>query len=226
MRAGYALVSWISRTCFRLLYGVALEGIENIPRTGKVVLASNHRSDYDPPILGGFVPREVHFFAKEELFRNQIFGRFIAYLNAFPVRRGQFDREALSNCLDILKNDGALIFFPEGTRAPADGFLKAKLGLGWVVCLSDAPVVPIYIHGSTETQPRLTRRPAMSVVFGKPVSAADLKDETLRGKDLYQHVSDKTLELIRELSLRTPGGKITAKGPIYERNVIKDERLR
>jgi len=226
MRAGYAFVSWLSRTYFRLTYGVALNGLENVPRTGKVILASNHRSDYDPPILGGIVRREVHFFAKEELFRHPVFGRFISYLNAFPVRRGQFDREALSKCLDVLKNEGALIFFPEGTRAPVDGFLKAKLGLGWVVCLSDAPVVPIYIHGSTVRGLRLRRRPTMSAVFGEAVPAADLKDESLRGKDLYQHVSDRVLELIRELSLATPGGKVTARGPVYDRDVIQDQRLR
>lgn len=203
-----------------------MRGLENVPRTGKVIFASNHRSDFDPPILGGFIPREVHFFAKEELFRNPLLGRFIRYLNAFPVRRGQFDRESLSKCLDVLKADGGLIFFPEGTRAPADGFLKAKLGLGWVVCLSDAPVVPVYIHGSTEMKPRFTRRPVMSLVFGTPVSPSELKSGELRGKDLYQQVSDRVLEILRDLSLATPGGKVTAKGPVYERTILKNERLR
>jgi 1-acyl-sn-glycerol-3-phosphate acyltransferase len=226
MRAGYAVVSWISRTCFRLLYGVAIQGRGNIPRHGKVVFASNHRSDFDPPILGGFIPREMHFFAKEELFRNRFLGKFIRYLNAFPVRRGQFDREALTTCLEVLKMDGALIFFPEGTRAPSDGFLKAKLGLGWVVCLSDAPVVPVYIHGSKTSQPRLTHRPAMSVVFGKPIRPEELKSEDLHGKELYQHVSDAVLEIIRDLSLTTPGGKVEQRGPVYDRDIIKDERLR
>jgi 1-acyl-sn-glycerol-3-phosphate acyltransferase len=226
MRAGYGFVSWISRTAFRLFYGVAVRGMENVPRTGKVIFASNHRSDFDPPILGGFLPREVHFFAKEELFRNPLLGRFISYLNAFPVRRGQFDREALSKCLNVLKDDGALIFFPEGTRAPADGFLSAKLGLGWVVCLSDSPVVPVYIHGSTEMHARWTRRPVMSMVIGRPEQPAALKDDHLRGKELYQHVSDTVLEMIRKLSLETPGGKVSSMGPVYERDIIKNERLR
>jgi 1-acyl-sn-glycerol-3-phosphate acyltransferase len=226
MRAGYAFVSWLSRTAFRILYGVRLRGMENIPRKGKVIFASNHRSDLDPPILGGFLPREVHFFAKEELFRNPLFGRFISYLNAFPVKRGGFDRESLGKCLNVLKNDDALIFFPEGTRAPADGFLKPKLGLGWVVSLSDAPVVPIYVHGTADTKPKWSRRPMMSVTMGKAVSPDDLKDPGLRGKELYQSISDRVVDVIRDLSLQEPAGKVPTKGPLYERDIIKDERLR
>jgi len=203
-----------------------VRGLENIPRTGKVIFASNHRSDFDPPILGGFIPREVHFFAKEELFRNLLFGRFISYLNAFPVRRGQFDRESLSKCLEILKHDGALIFFPEGTRAPSDGFLKAKLGLGWVVCLSDSPVVPVYIHNSTEMHPRLTQRPVMSVTFGPSIQPEQIKNANLRGRELYQNVSARVLDIIRELSLQSPGGKVLIKGQVYERDIIRDQRLR
>jgi 1-acyl-sn-glycerol-3-phosphate acyltransferase len=226
MRAGYRFCSWAARMFFRTAFGLSVQGLENLPRTGKLLIASNHRSDFDPPILGGIVPREVHFFAKEELFRRPLLAKLIRYLNAFPVRRGQFDREALSTCLDVLKGDGALIFFPEGTRAPSDGFLKAKLGLGWVACLSDAAVQPVYIHGSTIRKLRILGRPAIRVVFGIPVPVADLCDENLRGKELYQSVSDRVLERIRELSLSTPGRLVSEKGPIYERNTIPNERLR
>jgi len=200
--------------------------MDNIPRTGTVIIASNHRSNWDPPLLGSMIPREVHFFAKEELFRTGWLGRLISYLNAFPVRRGQFDRESLSKCLDILKHNGALLFFPEGTRAPGDGFLRAKLGIGWVICLSNAPVIPVYIHGSQQDRPCLLGRPRITVVFGKPLLATELMNPDLHGKELYQHVSDRVLESIRELSLSTPFGRVKSKGPVYERTVIEDERLR
>jgi 1-acyl-sn-glycerol-3-phosphate acyltransferase len=226
MRLGYWLVKTSALVLFRLLYGVEVTGRENVPRTGKVIFASNHRSNFDPPILGAVIPREVHFFAKEELFRKRWLGGFIRYLNAFPVRRGQMDREALSRCLNVLKNEGALLFFPEGTRAPADGFLHAKLGIGWLISLSDAPVVPVYLHGTQRLRPGLARRPRYSVVFGKPVAAAELMPESGRGRDLYQTVSDRILERIRETSLRTPRGRVSAKGPVYERDVIEDARLR
>jgi 1-acyl-sn-glycerol-3-phosphate acyltransferase len=220
----YTVISWAARVFFRLGYGVRLYGLDQVPVTGKAIFASNHRSDFDPPILGGFIPREVHFFAKEELFRHKVFGAVIRAVNAFPVRRGQFDREALSGCLDILKRDRALLFYPEGTRAPADGFLKAKLGLGWVAVLSEAPVVPVYIHGSTVLKPWKGKRPNIHVVFGKPIPAADLRVPELRGKEEYQAISDRILNEIRRLSLTVPG--VTDIGPIYDRTVIKNERLR
>jgi 1-acyl-sn-glycerol-3-phosphate acyltransferase len=226
MRAGYAFVSWLSRTFFRIAYGVSVTGLENVPRTGKLIIASNHRSDYDPPILGGFIPRETHFFAKEELFRNPLLGKLIRYLNAFPVRRGQFDREALQMCIKILEGDGSLIFFPEGTRAPEDGFLKAKLGLGWLICLTGASVLPVYIHGSTVRKSQPRGRPTICVVFGVPVPAIELIGDGQRGKELYQSASDRVLELIRDLSLRTPSGSVRDRGILYDRDIIKKEHLR
>lgn len=226
MRAGYAFVSWLSRTYFKSVYGLRVTGLENLPRKGSLIIASNHRSDFDPPILGGIIPRETHFFAKQELFKNRLFGNIIRYLNAFPVHRGQFDREALQNCLKVLSSDGSLIFFPEGTRAPKDGFLKAKLGLGWVTHLSNAAIIPVYIHGSTIRKFQFHNRPAIDVVFGKPVPASTLLDEGLRGKEQYQKISDRVLELIRDLSLTTPEGRVSQKGEVYDRDIIKNEMLR
>jgi 1-acyl-sn-glycerol-3-phosphate acyltransferase len=226
MRFGYAFVHYLAQGLLRFLFGMKIRGLENIPRTGKFILASNHRSNFDPPILGSFGPREVHFFAKSELFENRLLGGFIRYLNAFPVHRGQFDRTSLSTCLQILAGEHALVFFPEGTRAPADGFLKAKLGLGWVACLSGAPILPVYIHGSATAKVRFRLRPQISVTIGKPVSVAELGSPEVRGKELYQLVSDRALELIRDLSLQEPLGRVTEKGAIYDRDTIENERLR
>jgi 1-acyl-sn-glycerol-3-phosphate acyltransferase len=215
-----------SQVFFRLAYGMKIVGMKNLPRTGKVVVASNHRSNFDPPILGGTIPREVHFFAKSELFRIPVLGKLIQYLNAFPVHRGEFDRASLEKCLAVLKNEGCLLFFPEGTRAPHDGFLEAKLGVGWVTCLSNAPVVPVYIHGSRVRALQLTRRPGITMVVGKPIPAAELVSAELRGRELYQSVSVRILDAIRELSLRTPYERVREKGRVYERSTIDNERLR
>jgi 1-acyl-sn-glycerol-3-phosphate acyltransferase len=226
VRAGYGAVRALSGCVFRTLFGMQVHGMDRVPRTGKLIIASNHRSNFDPPILGGTIPRETHFFAKEELFQNRWLGGLIRYLNAFPVRRGQFDRTSLQQCLNLLEHDGCLLMFPEGTRAPADGFLKAKMGLGWVVALSNAPVLPVYIHGSTVERPRLRSRPAIHVIFGVPVSAAELAAGTERGREAYEVISNRVLERIRDLALTIPGGVVTERGPIYERTVIENERLR
>ncbi|MBU1921487.1 1-acyl-sn-glycerol-3-phosphate acyltransferase [bacterium] len=226
MRLHYAIISGLSRWAFRLVVGLRTTGMEHIPRTGKVIFASNHRSNYDPPLLGGTIPREVHFFAKEELFKRPGISQFLKSLNAFPVRRGQLDRKALSTCLKILSDDGALIFFPEGTRAPADGFLKAKLGIGWLICKSKAPVLPVYIHGSTIEKERTAKRPAVDIVFGKAVTAEQLMAGLDESRGAYQAVADRVLESIRELSLSTPDNRVIRKGKIYDRGIIEDGKLR
>lgn len=226
MRAGYAFCRMGSEGFFRLAYGMKIVGMENLPRTGKVVVASNHRSNFDPPILGGILPRETHFFAKAELFETPLLGRLIRYLNAFPVRRGEFDRASLARCLTVLKNDGLLLFFPEGTRAPKEGYLEAKLGVGWVACLSGAPVVPVYIHGSKERPPQIFNRPGITVVVGRPIPSEKLIAPDLHGRELYQTVADRILEEVRELSLSTPYGRVREKGEIYKREIISNERLR
>lgn len=226
MRLGYAAVRLSSQILFRLLFGLRIYGLEHIPRRGAVIIASNHRSNFDPPIHGGIVPREVSFFAKEELFRSRWFGAFIRYLGAFPVKRGQFDRGSLTVCLRVLKEGGCLLFFPEGTRAPDDGFLEPKLGLGWVAALSNAVIVPAYVHGSTVSRPTLFRRPRIRVIYGEAIPPTPTSISGLTGKDLYQALSDQILERIRELSLRLPGGIVAEKGPVYERSVIDNETLR
>jgi 1-acyl-sn-glycerol-3-phosphate acyltransferase len=227
IRLGYRIVQLTAQMIFRICRGVKVVGLENVPRAGRVILACNHRSNFDPPLVGSLTPREVHFFAKEELFKHRISGGFLKYLNAFPVRRGQFDREALTKCLDILKQEDALVFFPEGTRAPADGFLKAKLGIGWVECLSEAIVVPVYMHGSRTLRFTFRVKPQISITYGKPISYNDLiANSDLRGKELYQLVSDRILEAIRDLSLLTPYHRVAERGKIYDRDSIANERLR
>jgi 1-acyl-sn-glycerol-3-phosphate acyltransferase len=226
MRLHYAAISWMSRSAFRLFAGLRLTGIENIPKSGKIILASNHRSNFDPPLLGGTVPREIHFFAKEELFTRPGIAQLLKSLNAFPVRRGQLDRKALAACLKILADDGALLFFPEGTRAPADGFLKAKLGIGWLISKSQAPVLPIYIHGSTADAVQFKHRPAIDIVFGNPIPASDLMKDLGEGRDAYQAIADRVLESISTLALTTPGHRVANMGTIHDRDTIKNEKLR
>ena len=98
--------------------------------------------------------------------------------------------------------------------------------MGWVVTLTQAAVVPIYIHGSRERGPQWRDRPGVTVVVGKPIPSESLIPPGLRGRELYQAISDRILEAIRELSLSTPYGRVTEKAPIRERDTISDERLR
>jgi 1-acyl-sn-glycerol-3-phosphate acyltransferase len=172
------------------------------------------------------LPREVHFFAKIELFKNRIFAAVIRYLNAFPVTRSGFDRRALDHALKILERDEALLIFPEGTRAPAGGFLRAKTGIGWVASLSNAPIVPVYVHGSDHPLRAILRRPRITAVIGNPLPLSELAPSHLQGKARYKAIAEEILERIRTLSLETPGRRVKQKGPVFERDVIPYPHLR
>lgn len=142
-------------------------GRENIPAEGPVVIAANHLSLLDPPVLGAAATRKVHFMAKSELFKPAWFGALIRKLGAFPVRRGAMDRDAIKTGLTILKKNKVLAVFPEGTRSKTGELGRAGGGAFMMAVKCKAKIVPAYIYGTD-----LKRHPGwpkVRVIFGKPM---------------------------------------------------------
>ena len=142
-------------------------GKENIPAEGPVVIAANHLSLLDPPVLGAAATRKVHFMAKSELFKPAWFGALIRKLGAFPVRRGAMDRDAIKTGLTILKENKVLAVFPEGTRSKTGELGRAGGGAFMMAVKCKAKIVPVYIYGTD-----LKRHPGwpkVRVIFGKPM---------------------------------------------------------
>lgn len=142
-------------------------GRENIPAEGPVVIAANHLSLLDPPVLGAAATRKVHFMAKSELFKPAWFGALIRKLGAFPVRRGAMDRDAIKTGLTILKENKVLAVFPEGTRSKTGELGRAGGGAFMMAVKCKAKIVPVYIYGTD-----LKRHPGwpkVRVIFGKPM---------------------------------------------------------
>lgn len=142
-------------------------GRENIPEDGPVVIAANHLSLLDPPVLGAAATRKVHFMAKSELFKPAWFGALIRKLGAFPVRRGAMDRDAIKTGLTILKENKVLAVFPEGTRSKTGELGRAGGGAFMMAVKCKAKIVPAYIYGTD-----LKRHPGwpkVRVIFGKPM---------------------------------------------------------
>jgi 1-acyl-sn-glycerol-3-phosphate acyltransferase len=168
----YAVVRLAALLACRLLFRVEGRGTENVPKTGPVMVVTNHSSVLDPPVVGAIAPRPLHYLAKAELFRIPLFGRFIHALHARPIRRGAADPSALRAALRVLEAGGALLVFPEATRQPEGRLGEARPGAGMLAVLSGAPVVPAYVSGTGRAWPRGRRlpRPArVRVHFGKPI---------------------------------------------------------
>ncbi|WP_068671991.1 1-acyl-sn-glycerol-3-phosphate acyltransferase [Oceanobacillus sp. Castelsardo] len=145
------------------LYRIKIIGKENIPSTGSVLICSNHISNLDPPVVGITSSRDIHFMAKGELFENFLFGKLLTGINAFPVKRGLADRNALRRGLEILKNGNAVGLFPEGTRSKTGEIGEPLAGAGFFALRSEAQVIPCAIIGPYKKFQRLT------VIYGKPM---------------------------------------------------------
>ena len=202
----YAFLKPIAVALMRLLFRLSSRGREHIPMTGPVLLVANHASLLDPPLVGGMVPRQVSFMAKEELFRVPLLGALIRRLNARPVRREGADAGALRTSLRVLQDNGVLLVFPEGTRGPEGTLREPKAGVGMLAVLSGAPVVPVLIEGSGRAWPRGQRlpRPAkVTVTFGPP-KVFERKDAEGRKTD-YGAVSREMMAAIGRLMGRETG---------------------
>ena len=152
---------------FRLFLRMEVFGRENIPEEGPVVIASNHLSLLDPPILGAAATRKIHFMAKSELFKPALFGALIRKLGAFPVKRGEMDREAIKTGLTILKENKVLAVFPEGTRSKDGELGRAGGGAFMMGVKRKAKIVPACIYGTDIS--RHPGWPKVRVIFGKPM---------------------------------------------------------
>ncbi len=163
----YSLCKTLFFIVFRLFFRLRVEGVENIPAQGAVLLASNHLSLLDPPLIGSVSPRRVRFMAKEELFAYPVFGTIIKELGAFPVRRGSGDRQAIKTGLTILDEGGAMAMFPEGTRSKTGELGKAMPGALMLAAKSGAAIVPIALSG-TDKLGRDNWFPRFAIRFGAP----------------------------------------------------------
>jgi 1-acyl-sn-glycerol-3-phosphate acyltransferase len=197
----YDVLKPIAVTLMRLLFGLEARGADRVPRTGPVLIVSNHSSVLDPPFVGGASPRKLCFMAKAELFEIPLLGRLVSALNARPVRREGGDARALKAALRALEQGQALLVFPEGTRGPEGRIREGKPGAGMLAIASGAPVVPAYISGSGRALPRgrvLPRLSKVRVTFGAPLS---FKAEVAGGrKERYREATEEMMRAIAALA--------------------------
>jgi len=186
----FYLVHFVWRTLFKTVWRMKVIGENNVPKKGGFIFASNHISWYDPPVVGVSIKRPMHIMAKEELFDMPVIGPFIKVINAFPVKRGQFDRKALEFARMIIEKGEGLFMFPEGTRSKDGSFGKARPGVGMLSCLAQVPVVPVRVR-NTDKMGQLKR---IEINIGKPLYP--LKVYT---SDDYQKFSEMVLEEIKKL---------------------------
>jgi 1-acyl-sn-glycerol-3-phosphate acyltransferase len=196
----YYLCRALMRLFFRVMGSWRVEGAENVPAQGALILAPNHLSFLDPPLIGCALRRPAWFMAKAELFRAGLLRWFFSALHAYPVQRGVADRAALKHTLDLLANGEAVTLFPEGTRSHTGELGEAEVGIGMIALRSGAPIVPIAITGTDGVLPRgakWVRKGKIRVRMGTPFRPA--APEGKPGREEYAAVARRVMDEIRAL---------------------------
>lgn len=197
----------IARALFSVGFDTQVYGRHNVPDEGGAILAANHQSYIDPPLVAAYLTRPVNFLAKSELFTNRYFGWFIRNLHAFPIRQGKGDRGAIMETVKRLEEGALLNIYPEGSRCEDGEIAELQPGIALVIRKAKVPVIPVVVEGSFDAWPRrrkLFRPHPMRVLYGPPMKLDELPageivavlEKTLRAmlEDLRTHPAGATGE--------------------------------
>jgi 1-acyl-sn-glycerol-3-phosphate acyltransferase len=179
---------------FKIIFRCKVIGIDHIPPYGGAIIASNHVSLFDPPVVGTAFTRSVHFMAKEELFAIPILGWIFTKLNAFPVRRATADRTAIRHAISLLENGELLGLFPEGTRSRTGKLGKPETGLAMIALKAGVPVIPTAVIGTNKVWKDGNLLPRFIVKFGNPIMVNREKTD----KEIMENLSN---QIMQEISL-------------------------
>ncbi len=168
----HKIIWLVGMIIFKSVFQLKIEGGEKIPSKGGVVVVGNHRSYLDPIIMTFTTCRKMNFMAKDDLFRNAIFGYFITKMGAFPLRRDKLDRKAYQKALRILREGKILGLFPEGTRSISAKLGDLKKGSVRIALSANVPVVPVVIQGTDKILPigaKMIRWGKIRLKVGDPI---------------------------------------------------------
>jgi 1-acyl-sn-glycerol-3-phosphate acyltransferase len=173
----------ILRAAMKGLFDLKAYGVHHIPPDGGVLIASNHQSYLDPPLLGTPLDRPAAFLAKSELFKFGPFGWIIRRLNAFPVRQGAGDVGAMKESIRLLQAGWVLTVFAEGARTEDGELQPVQKGSGLLIRRAKVPVVPAVVDGAFNAWPRnqkVPKRHPVRVLYGEPMDLASHKPDEIR----------------------------------------------
>jgi 1-acyl-sn-glycerol-3-phosphate acyltransferase len=197
---GYHLTKLLARIFFQL----RVVHRERMINHGPVILASNHQSFLDPPLVGSVSDRAVYFLARRTLLDGWFLGWILPKLNVIPVdSEGGKDRTALKALIRILRAGQGTLVFPEGQRTPDGNLQPAQPGLGLVIAKTLAPVVPMRVFGAYDAWPiheEWPRPGRITIIVGEPIFFTAEEVEA-GGKELYQRLSQRVMDAIAALHL-------------------------
>lgn len=188
----YRIAKGILKPIYNMLYNVRVEGRENLPKQGPLVICANHVSAIDPILLGINMPyKQIYSMAKAELFNNKLIGWLMHQLGVFPVKRGEADIKSIKTSLKLLKDNQIMGIFPEGTRNRT-GVVKAEPGVAMIAVKAKAKVLPVAIISDY----KLFNRSIVKI--GEPINLEQYYDQKLQNED-YHNISLEIMNKINQM---------------------------
>ena len=196
----YWFILQLAKGYYKVFFRHKVYGLEHFYKGG-AILAANHTSFLDPPILAISWPEEVHFLARDTLFKHIGFGRFIRALNARPVSGDASDISVFKTIVQLLKEGKKVVLFPEGTRSPGNQLGEIKPGIGLLIMRTQTAIVPAYIHGAYETWGRSRKLPKLfgktACIWGSVIKAEEFAH--LEKREAQQAIADRLAQSIEAL---------------------------
>lgn len=184
------------RCVFYIIYNVFFSAEaynkENVPKTGGVILAANHLSNWDPMLISCFFKRTVGYMAKQELFDVPIFGPALLHLHSFPVKRGAMDIKALRTAMQKLKAGDCIGVFPEGHRSKTGQLQQGSTGVAFIAAKSGAPVIPVAVFNTNNIFHKGSFFAHIKVAYGEPIYYSGKKVDK-------QSLQAFTVEIMRQI---------------------------
>jgi 1-acyl-sn-glycerol-3-phosphate acyltransferase len=217
----YAFLRALMRTMVKVyLVGLfEIAGLENVPRTGPLLICPNHSGTLDPPMVPAFAPRgDTWSMAKSEYFKRPLSSFIFRAYHAFPVVRHTADRAAVRWSLDLLKAGHALVIYPEGTRVESGVLARPEPGAGFLAQKAACPVLPVALTGTRECLPKgakWPRRVRVTLTFGKPFVVLQKRADGRRVS--HEEASDAIMVAIAELLPAEQRGVFSDLEPLRQR---------
>ncbi len=202
MKTVYWFFQSLWQKCFIAFFSYRVIGKEKLITDGSVLVASNHESYLDPPLVGIAYDKAVYYLARKTLFRG--FGAWLyPRLNSIPVDQERPDMTSLKTIIKLLKNGEQVVIFPEGARTLTGELQKAQPGTGLIVAKSKTVVQPVRIFGAREALPRGSNKMKfcpITLVVGDPITFSE-EELNAKGRDEYQQISDRIMSEIAKLKM-------------------------
>ncbi|GAC1403329.1 MAG: lysophospholipid acyltransferase family protein [Ktedonobacteraceae bacterium] len=193
----YEIIRWgIAFPILSIVARIRLKGRYNVPKHGPFLIAANHLAWTDIPLIPLLLPGKVVYMAKEEYFSSRI-AWLVRFFGAFPVKRGEGDRQALRAAEEQLKKGNVVVLFPEGTRSKSGTMAKGHAGLGMIALRSGVPVIPVAIWGSEKVLKQL--KPHVTISYGTPMVFKPKGTKTTR-----EDIDNATEDVMRAIATMLP----------------------